>query len=66
MWKGLEKKNKSWKADVKSRERDAAQRERQLAIREAELAGKVEAMDLWKKELEGKVEQHLAEAEKKH
>ena len=36
------------------------QQEQQLTAREAELTGKAEALDLWKKELEGEVEQRLA------
>ena len=66
VWKGLEKKNKSWKAGVEKCEHDVEQREQQLTAREAELEGKVEALDLQKKELEGENERCLAEAEKKH
>ena len=66
MWKGLEKKNKSWQVEVESCERNAAQQEQQLAAREVELAREVKALDLRKEELEGEVERRLAEAEKRH
>ena len=49
VWKGLEKKNKSWKVEVESRERNAAQQEQQLAVRETELTRELKALDIRKR-----------------
>ena len=66
LWKGLEWKDALWKSERERREHDISEREQQLATREAVLAGKAEALDLRKQELEREVEQRLAEMEKTH
>ena len=55
----MEKKNKS-------RQEKVAQREQLLATREAELAKEARDLELRRVELNHEVEQHLAEAEKRH